>query len=393
MKNFEYENKSKLYFGSGSINEIGDICIKTGGKPMLVTTHSIEDKMGFGKILDRVIDILSKNKIQPIIFDRATLNPTTDSVDEAVETAIKEKVDYLIGLGGGSAVDTSKAIAVAAKTGKPIWNYLNGHEQKAEEILDALPVIAVDTTAGTGTAVTKFFVVTNSETKEKSGNGCVATYPAASIVDPELMLSIPEKVTSATGLDVLFHALESFVATKSNKISDMYAIEAIKLVKKYLPIAYNDGSNLEARENMALASMLAGYSIDSSTVVLAHSIAHAISGITGTAHGLAIASISDSWLSYTYPDAEDKINEVINIFGTDLAKSKGRKAQDACRIINDFKSSIGVTLTLKDTGITESLFKKIVDDTFATMQYCVDFQPGKKIREEEILKILVDSYK
>ena len=165
------------------------------------------------------------------------------------------------------------------------------------------------------------------------------------------------------------------------------------LVKKYLPAAYKDGSNLEARENMALASMLAGYSIDSSTVVLAHSIAHAISGITGTAHGLAIASISDSWLSYTYPDAKDKINEVINIFGGDLTKSKGREAQDACKIIKDFKSSIGVNLTLKDTGITESLFKKIVDDTFATMQYCVDFQPGKKITEVEILKILADSFK
>ena len=232
MKKFEYENKSKLYFGSGSINEIGDICIKTGKKPMLVTTHSVEDKKGFGKILDRVIDILSKNKIQPIIFDKATLNPSTDSVDEAVKIAITEKVDYLIGLGGGSAVDTAKAIAVAAKTGKPIWNYLNGNKQEAEEILDALPVIAIDTTAGTGTAVTKFFVVTNSETKEKSGNGSVLTYPAASIVDPELMLSIPKNVTSATGLDVLFHAFESFVATKSNKISDMYAIEAIKLSKK-----------------------------------------------------------------------------------------------------------------------------------------------------------------
>ena len=146
------------------------------------------------------------------------------------------------------------------------------------------------------------------------------------------MLSIPENVTSATGLDVLFHAIESFVATKSNKISDMYASEAIKLVKKYLPIAYNDGSNLEARENMALASVLAGYSIDASTVVLLHSIAHAISGITGTAHGLAIASISEAWLYYTYPDAKEKIDEVIDIFGVDLSKAKEQKPRMHVRL-------------------------------------------------------------
>ena len=126
MQSFDFENKVKLIFGSGRINELGGLCKDTGSKPMLVTTHKLADKSGFGTILERVLIILKDSGFDPVVYDRAVLNPTTESVDEAVKIAQDNDVDFIIGLGGGSAVDTAKAIAVSAKTGRPILDYLYG---------------------------------------------------------------------------------------------------------------------------------------------------------------------------------------------------------------------------------------------------------------------------
>ena len=123
MAGFEFENKVKLYFGPGKINELGKLCKELGSKPMVVTTHSLDDEGGFGKVLNRVLSILKDSGIQPVVYDRAVLNPTTTSVDEGAGIAIDNNVDYIIGVGGGSAVDTAKAIAVGARTKRPIWDF------------------------------------------------------------------------------------------------------------------------------------------------------------------------------------------------------------------------------------------------------------------------------
>jgi alcohol dehydrogenase len=394
MKNFDFENKVKLIFGFDRINELGRLCKDTGTKPMLVTTHKLADKNGFGVILERVLKILKDSNIDSVIYDRAVLNPTTDSVDEAVKIARENGVDFIIGLGGGSAVDTAKAIAVSAKTGRPIIDYLYGEGHEALEIKEALPIIAIDTTAGTGTATTMFFVVTNPETNEKSGNGSPVTWAKYSIVDPGLMLGIPKDVTAATGLDTFYHAFEAYVSNNSNPISDIFSVRSIELCQKYLPSAYDDGKNIEARENMALASVLAGYAINSSSTVLLHAIGHSVSGFTNVAHGLALSALSEAWIEFTYPSSPKRINETMKIFNIDLnGLAVDEAAKKASMAMHDFKKRLGIDITLKGTGLKSSQLTDVADDTFTVMQGCVDRQPGKPVTKNDVRQILQNSYK
>ncbi|MHB8280823.1 MAG: iron-containing alcohol dehydrogenase [Candidatus Humimicrobiaceae bacterium] len=394
MQNFDFENKVKLIFGSGRINELGRLCKDTGSKPMLVTTHKLADKKGFGIILERVLKILKDSGFDPVVYDRAVLNPIAESVDEAVKIARDNGVDFIIGLGGGSAVDTAKAIAVSAKTGRPILDYLYGEGHETLEIKEALPIIAIDTTAGTGTATTMFFVVTNPKTNEKSGNGSPVTWAKYSIVDPELMLGIPKDVTAATGLDTFYHALEAYVANNANPISDIFSIRSIELCQKYLPVAYDDGKNIEARENMALASVLAGYAINSASTVLLHAIGHSISGFTNVAHGLAVSALSEAWIEFTYPSSPKRINKVMKIFNIDLnGLAVGEAAKKATKAMYDFKKRIGVNITLKGTGLKNAQLIDVADDTFTVMQGCVDRQPGKPVTKNDVQLILQNSYK
>ncbi len=393
MEGFEFENKVKLYFGSGKINELGKLCKGLGSKPMVVTTHSLDDETGFGKVLKRVLSILKDSGIQPVVYDRAVLNPTTTSVDEGARIAIDNNVDYIIGVGGGSAVDTAKAIAVAAKTKRPIWDFLSGKDHETEDITEALPIAAVDTTAGSATSITMFFVITNPKTNEKPGGGGVITWPTFSIVDPELMLGIPKDVTAVTGLDAFYHSFEGYVSNVANPISDMYSSRSIELVAKYLPIAYNQGSNLEAREKMALASVFAGYSLTGALAVLLHAMAHSVGGFTNIAHGLALSSLLEPWLEFTYPRSPKRVADIIKIFGTDISGMAGEEAAGtAVKVLSDFKSSIGVDMTLKKTGLPESAFETVAADTFATMQGCVDCQPGDPVTTEDIIMILKKAY-
>jgi alcohol dehydrogenase len=361
---------------------------------MLVTTHGLADKSGFGIILEKVLKILKDSGIVPVVYDKAVLNPTVESVDKAVKIARDNGVDFIIGLGGGSAVDTAKAIAVSSKTGRSILDYLNGEGHVALEITEALPIIAIDTTAGTGTAATMFFVITNPKTNEKSGNGAPVTWAKYSIVDPELMLGIPKAVTAATGLDAFYHAFEAYLSNNANPVSDIFSIRAIKLCQKYLPAAYDDGENIEARENMALASVLAGYAISSASVVLLHAIGHSVSGFTNAAHGLALSALSEAWIEFTYPASLERITDVMKIFNIDLkGLAVGEAAKKASKALHDFKKRIGVDITLKGTGLKNTELSDVADDTFTVMQFCVDRQPGKPVTKKDVQQILQDAYK
>jgi alcohol dehydrogenase len=393
MLDFEFENTVRLIFGSGKINELGELCREIGKKPLLVTTHSLDDKSGFGVVLDRAIGILEKSGIKPVIYDKIVHNPTTTCVDEASKLGIENKVDYIIGLGGGSAVDAAKAIAISVKTKRPVWDFLSCKEHDAEDIVEALPVVAVDTTAGTGTAVTSFFVITNPDTNEKPANGALSTLPKISIVDPELMLGIPPNVTAETGLDAFYHAFEAYISKEATPITDLFAVRALELIKEHLPKVYSDGSDIKAREGMALASVFAGYAISIAAAVLLHAISHSISGFTNVSHGLALSSILEPWVKYTYPRYPERVAEVIKIYGTDISKMGEKEAADtAASVLNKFRTGIGVDITLKKTGISESNLEKLAVDTFATMKGCVDNQPGNPVNNDEVLGILKKAY-
>ena len=208
------------------------------------------------------------------------------------------------------------------------------------------------------------------------------------------MLTIPKSITAPTGLDAFYHAMEAYLANCAFPISDIFAIRSMKLAAKYLKTAFNKGDDMEAREGMALASTLAGYSITSSSTTLLHAIGHSISGYTNIAHGLALSAILEPWTKFTFPSAPERFTEVLKILGTDLGGMDIKKAAiKAAEAMQDLKASVDVDITIKKAGLDISKIDNIADDTFSAMQGCVDVQPGDPVTKKDVLIILKEAFK
>jgi alcohol dehydrogenase len=234
--------------------------------------------------------------VASIIYGDVIPNPTVQVIDVGAELAIKNNCDFVIGLGGGSSMDTAKGIAVAATHEGSVWPYAMGEKDITS---DTLPIAAISTTSGTGSQCTCFAVISNPDTKQKPGMGSLYVLPQLAIVDPELMLSAPPQLTINTGFDVFCHAVEAYTSTAASDLSDMYAEKALTLVRKYLERAYKNEDDLEARAGMALADTCAGVAICNGCVTLAHAMAHVISGhFCDIPHGDALYSIYSETLKF-----------------------------------------------------------------------------------------------
>ena len=246
---FSYFMPTKIIFGAGKLNELAGLPLPGKKALIVIGAGGSMRRLGY---LERVQTLLKKNNVSFAVFDRIQPNPLTEHVDEGAEMAKKEGCDFVLGLGGGSTIDSSKSIAVMAKNPGKYWDYIQaGSGGRKEPKGGALPIVAITTTAGTGTESDPWTVITRTETNEKIGWGCDLTYPTLSIVDPELMLSVPPKTTAYTGMDAFFHAAEAYLATVNQPASDLLALEAVSLITRYLPAAVKDGSNLEARTKLA----------------------------------------------------------------------------------------------------------------------------------------------
>lgn len=216
---------------------------------------------------------------------------------EGAALAKAESCDFVVGLGGGSSIDSAKSIAVMATNPGDYWDYISGGSGKEKPVVNApLPIVAITTTAGTGTEADPFTVITKEDTEEKIGFGVDGTFPVLSIVDPELMASVPAHLTAYQGFDALFHSTEGYLNRTANPISDMFALKAIELIGKSLPTAVKNGQDLEARTNVALANTLAGMVESLSGCISEHSIEHALSAYhPALPHGAGLIMISAAY--------------------------------------------------------------------------------------------------
>lgn len=231
---FSLHIPTRLLFGCGEIKNLATE--KLLGKKALIVISAGTSMKKYG-YLDKVIELLKDNDTEAVVFDKILPNPIKGHVMEAAALCRAEQCDFVIGLGGGSSIDSAKAIAVMACNEGDYWDYVIGGSGKGRPAAKALPIIAIPTTAGTGTEADPWTVITNEEKQEKIGFGNQHTFPALSIVDPELMVSIPPHLTAYQGFDAFFHAAEGFLANCATPISDLYALEAIRLLYKYLPVA------------------------------------------------------------------------------------------------------------------------------------------------------------
>lgn len=350
MKPFMYFQPTEIRFGAGRAADAGEAAARLGRRCLIVTVPVFP---ALSSALAKVRASLEAAGLAVAHFDGVMPNPTTDVVSAGARRAREFGADVVLGLGGGSSLDTAKAVAVEATHDGTCWDYL--FFKPAQPTEKTLPVVAVTTTSGTGSHVTQVAVVTNPEEKNKSALYHNRLYPKVSLVDPELMLSVPKHVTATTGFDVLAHAFESYINPGGSPYTDLMALEALRIVARRLPAAVANGADLAARTDMAWADTLGGLCIANAGVTLPHGIGMAMGGLyPHVAHGEALAAVYPAVIRYSWDAAPAKFAAAARIFDPSLEDLADKGAAELCGgAIEAFLERIGLRIGLRDLKIPE----------------------------------------
>ena len=385
--NFRFDIPTKLLFGCGELNRLGELPLP--GKKALIVIKSGKSTRSNG-YLERVEAQLDRAGVAHVVFDQVSANPTLQNVNEGAAFARANACDMVVGLGGGSAMDCAKGIACAAVNPGDFWDYTWSKTGKGKRFENRpLPIIAITTTAGTGSEIDPWFVITKTETNEKAGCGFAPyTYPTFSVVDPELMMSVPPKFTAFQGFDALFHATESVINKYEDVFAEMFALQAVTYVGQYLPRAVKDGGDREARTYMALANTLAGFYMNCTSE---HSLEHELSAFhPELPHGAGLIMIAKEY----YQLMADR--HACDAQMVKLAKALGRQdadsAQDFVDALVQLMNDCGVgELKMSDYGITAEEFPAMVKNA-REMGGLFSADPTE-LSDEDILTIYRGSFR
>lgn len=329
--------------GAGAINDMPHYVQRIQGEKALVVSDEGLVKIGTVK---KVLSVLDNAHIEYILFTDVKPNPTVSIVNAAYEAAAKGNCDYIIGIGGGSPLDVAKAVGILITNGGDIRDYAGANKSARP----GLPLIAVNTTAGTGSEVTRDYVITDEEKKTKMlmvDEHCIAFL---AINDPLLMTGMPPSLTAATGMDALTHAIEAYVCRSHFSYSDGLALEAIRLVAASLKRAVQDGNNVEARTNMCWAEYMAGLAFSNSGLGLVHAMAHQLGGFYNMPHGVANAILLPYVMDYNSSKCKDRFAAIASALGINISNMTCDQASRAAiRFILSLSAAIGIP-SLKSLG-------------------------------------------
>ena len=316
-------------------------------------------------------------------------NPTIEGVRACAALARSEGCSFLVGLGGGSSIDTAKAAAVMAANDGDWWDYVSGGTGKAQKIKNQpLPIVAVTTTAGTGTEADPWTVITNGD--EKIGGGGDKTFPTISVVDPDFMMTVPPHLTAYQGFDALFHACEGYIATIANPISEMFSLKSIELIGKSLAKAVADGSDKDARADVALANTLSGFVETMSSCTSEHSIEHALSAYhPNLPHGAGLIMISLEYYKLFTEACAGKMVDMARALG----KKDAAKPEDFVDALRELQAACKVdSLKLSDYGVDKDDFGKYADNARANMGGLFGYD-ARELTRDDVIGILSRSYR
>ncbi len=384
MKAFTYYAPTEIIFGCGKIQTIGEVTKRFGSKVLLVT----DDSKAMEKVSERVLNLLREEALDAIHFNGVKPNPTTEIVAEGAAIAKAGGIQVVIGLGGGSSMDTAKAIAVEATHPGSAWDY-NCHTAGPTE--KTLPIIAVGTTAGTGSQVTQCSVITRTSDKDKSAIWHRNIFPKAAIVDPELTKTMPKSVTAQTGFDAFCHNFEAYLSVNTSPMVENLALEAIRMIVTYLPRALADGDDMEARSQMAWADTMGGLNNSNAGVTLPHGLGMQVGGhCPHVTHGQALAAFYPAFTRYTYPAAVKKFAAVGRIFDSSLRHVDDETAAGrCCEEIDQFLKKIGLWICFKDLGVSMEDIREIAD----CGQVLGDYLNNPRVATiEEMYELMVSCY-
>ena len=387
---FNYYIPTRILFGKGQLSHLHEQ--KLPGKKALIVTsagHSVK-RNGYLARLEKELDLAG---VSHALFDRIRPNPVKSHVMEGARFARAEGCDFVIGLGGGSSIDSAKAIAVMAVNEGDYWDYVAGGTGRGKPVPnDPLPIVAVTTTAGTGTEADPWTVTTKEDTDEKIGFGYEKTFPTLSVVDPELMTTVPASLTAFQGFDALFHSTEGYLNVTAYPLSDLYALNSIELIGRSLAAAVADGSDEEARSNVALANTLAGMVESTSGCISEHAIEHAMSALhPNLPHGAGLIMIS---LAYYEKLAQSgkRADRMVQMAKT-LGRADASSAADFVACLKDLQKRCGVDqLKMSDYGITKAEFPALLKNSRENMGKLYEVDPIA-LSDADVLAILEKSYR
>ena len=387
---FVWDIPTKILFGAGKLGDLHKEA-PLGKKALIVISNGRSTKTNGS--LDKLQGELKAWGADFVIFNKIAANPIEPTVQEGVDFGRENNCDFVIGLGGGSVLDAAKAIAsvIPQKDGGRVWDYIMfGTGGKKPLTEKALPYVAITTSAGTGSEVDAGAVITNPATNEKTA--FFGSYPVLAIVDPIYMLTVPKHFTAYQGFDAFFHNAEGYISNACNEASAMIELTAIAKLAKYLPIAVNDGKNLEARTQVAFANTLGGFSMDVCVCTSEHSLEHALSAYhQELPHGAGLIMISVAYFSHFVEKhaCDEKFIDMARAMG----KVNADKPEDFIDALKEMQAACGVdNLKMSDYGIKPEEFPKMVQNTRDAMGFLLQFDPVA-LSDEDMLNIYKKSYR
>jgi len=356
--------------GAGCLSEAADAIQSHGFKKALIVTDKVLNEIG---VVKQIAALLDSRQVDSVVYDGTQPNPTTGNVAQGLELLQANQCDCVISLGGGSPHDCAKGIALVATNGGHISDY-EGVDQSAKP---QLPLIAINTTAGTASEMTRFCIITEEERHIKMAIVDKHTTPIISVNDPELMLAKPASLTAATGMDALTHAVEAYVSTAATPITDAVALKAMTLIQEHLRTAVADGQNIEAREQMAYAQFYV------------HAMAHQLGGFYDLPHGVCNAVLLPHVQRYNAQVCASRLRDVATAMGVDtenMTEDEGAKA--AIQAIQSLSTDVGIPAGLNELGVKQDDIDVLTENA---LKDACGFTNPKQATHEEIAKIFMEA--
>jgi alcohol dehydrogenase class IV len=385
-KSFEFKLPTRTLFGVNLVDSLAEEAKVLGIKRLLLVTDKGVVNAG---LLERVIRTLDVSAIDHTIFDSVEANPTTTTVHNGAEIFRSDKCDGLLAVGGGSPIDAAKGIGVQATHEGGIMDYSRRVGKPVQDITP--PLIAIPTTAGTGSEVTWVSVLVDPKDRVKIVVPSLYIAAKVAVVDPSLTVSLPPDVTAATGMDALTHAIEAYVSTKSTPIADSLALTAIQLISSNLREAVGNGENMAARANMLLASTQAGMAFVNTSVALVHAVAHALGGFFDIAHGVANALMLPLVMRLSLIGNPGKYADIAVAMGENVeGLSAMEAAREAVFAVESLAADIGVPQDLKQLGADPARISDLAEEAL-NQTGALPFNP-RKVGKREVMQLFEQAF-
>lgn len=347
-----------------SVNKIGAGCLADAVSSMkdfgfhkaLIVTDSILNQLG---VVDKVSKLLTEAGISSVTYDGTAPNPTVENVEAGLALLKENQCDCVISLGGGSPHDCAKGIALVASNGGKIADYEGVDRSEKPQ----LPLISINTTAGTASEMTRFCIITDTARHIKMAIVDKNVTPLLSVNDSELMIGMPKGLTAATGMDALTHAVEAYVSSAANPITDACALKAVTMISESLRKVVDNGGDAQARENMAYAQFLAGMAFNNASLGYVHAMAHQLGGFYNLPHGVCNAVLLPHVQAYNIQAAADRLKDIAQAMGVDVSAMSDEQGAKVCiEEIRKMAKDVGIPAGLKELGVKEEDFKTLAEN-------------------------------